>query len=103
MTKLQIATTKAIKDWSKSQSIKVISVRHIYPRAYVIARPALSCIIVACPLVDREPHLKGFTDNSDGTNILHEFDKGLRIGDWCSVAYVSRLGIQSSIAIKCVE
>ena len=107
MTKLEQATIKAVKAWCKSQDIELASKpNHIFPRVYVLGRPALQCLLVACPPVDAEPQIKKAKEKltGDGTNVIHVFDVSLKAGDWCSTAYVcTKKGSQESIAIPVVE
>ena len=101
MTKLQIETKKAIRVWCKKNDIKVKGIRHIFPRAYILAKPAPACIIIATPWQDAEKLIRSKKYSS--FNTIHQFEDGLEVGDWCSVAYVVRSGIQSQIAVKCIN
>ena len=100
MTKLEILTKKAIKKWCKDNDIEVNCVRHIYPRAYIIAKTAPSCIVVATPWQDSENHIRDKKYSS--FNTIRTFDDSLNVGDWCGVAYVCRIGIQDNVAIPSV-
>lgn len=106
VTKLERLTIKAIKNWCIEQDMKPTEpLCHIYPRAYVLGRPAGSCLLVALPLVDAEPQVKKMRKamTSDGSTIIHLFDSILKAGDWCSVAYVCFNGRQERVAVKAVE
>lgn len=106
MTKLEIATKKAVIEfYERNKKQKVLSVRHIYPRCYVLSRAAGSCLLVAMPPVDAEPHIQEIKENmkSDGGHIVNFFDDSLKAGDWCSCAYVSTLSQGQSVAVKAVS
>jgi len=101
MTKLQKATKEAMQKWFSKQGHEIVGrIRHIYPRAYIIAKPAPLCIVVMTPYQDAEKHMRNKKYRS--ATIIHSFEEGLEAGDWCSLAYVSRKGISQSYAIKCV-
>lgn len=108
MNLLQKKTAKAIREFfGKKNRVTVHKISHIYPRAYVLARPASNCIIVACPPQDAEPHLKQVrtivASPEDGSRAVYVFDKSLKAGDWCSVAYVVTETTQECVAVKAVE
>lgn len=105
MTKLEMLTKKAVIEFAKKAGRNITSVRHIYPRAYVLGRAAPMCLLVACPQQDAEPQLKRLKElrEFDGSTTIHTFDDSLKAGDWCSVAYVTSPGIGESIAVKAVE
>lgn len=103
MTKLQKLTKDAVMQFAtKKMNRDVVGVRHIYPRAYVVCRPAACCIVVACPPSDREPHLRKMALNGDNSEIIRNFDDDLKAGDWCSVAYVTTKTSGTHVAVKCV-
>lgn len=105
-TKLEKATVKAIRDWCIANNDKPISrLRHVYPRCYVLGRAAESCLIVACPPIDAEPQIKKARKvlTEDGSTSIHLFDKTLKAGDWCSVAYVCFSPRQERVAIHAVQ
>jgi hypothetical protein len=103
MTKLEQLTKKAVLAFmSKRSDRKVTGVRHIYPRCYVLSRAAASCLLVACPPQDGEPHIKKMNKVGDNGTIIRCFDDSLKAGDWCSVAYVSSAASGESVAVKAV-
>lgn len=61
---------------------------HVHPRGYVVARPALYCLVVAVPPCDSEPQV-GEYNNSAVVTHGGTFDAELKVGDWCTTAYVS--------------
>lgn len=105
MTKLEKCTKQAIIAWCNKNHYKPIKLSHIYTRAYIIARPAHCCIIVARPPVDAKPQIKKLQSklSEDNTEMCHVFDKSLKAGDWCSMAYVSTANSGEPVAIKAVE
>ena len=65
--------------------------RHIYPRAYCIAKPAPGCIVVLTPWMDSEPQIR--SKPYSAAVIVREGDVAdIDVGDWCSVAYVITSG-----------
>lgn len=105
MTKLQLATKKAIIEFMRrDRNIDVSGVNHIYPRGYIVAKPGASCIVVALPLKDSDPLIRNLGSNRscDNSNIIRCFDESLKTGDWCSVAYVTHGSCGESVAVKCV-
>jgi len=66
---------------------QVRGLRHVYARAYVLARPAERCLVVARPWMDAEPHLRE-RGKTHGHDIVHDFDWTIQAGDWCACAYV---------------
>ena len=100
MTKLQIETKKAIKLWCKKNKLQVKSIRHIYPRAYLLAKLASACILVSTPYQDAEKHMRDKEYSS--YNTINYFESTLQVGDWCGVAYICMDGIQTNVAIPAV-
>jgi len=84
--------------WCKKNKIEAISIRHIFPRAYIVAKPAPSCIVVAMPWQDAEKQVRDSRYSS--YNTVHTFEDNLNAGDWCSVAYVARNGMQAQVAVS---
>ena len=92
-TKKEIAR---IKHLAKKKFGNHVSVRHIYPRAYCVARPALRCFIFAIPPRDSEDQVKQFNE-AVGFNSRSQIISGFRnqddmdvdVGDWCAIAYIS--------------
>lgn len=104
MTKLERLTKQSVTAYAKKLGRNVVGVSHIYPRAYVLARPASGCLVVACPPSDAEPQIKNGPWRGDGSKTVRTFDDRLMAGDWCSVAYVmSACGIGEPIAVYPVE
>lgn len=88
---------------AKYPRVVIRSVRHIYPRAYVIAKPAPLCLVVVMPWVDAEPHMRDWEKSYGSTMLMSDsFDETIQSGDWCSVAYVATDTGGKSIAIKVV-
>lgn len=66
----------------------VTGVRHIHPRAYCIAKPAACCAVFVVPPCDHEPHLRSFEPNNSAELIQNNSAAKVKVGDWCSLAYV---------------
>lgn len=98
-TKLHQQATAALLAWCRAKKIKPIGKpRHVYPRAYVVGHAAPLCLIVAVPWPDAEPQLCDIKKANPLTTI-HEFDKSLKAGDWCSVGYIVTAGWAQPVAI----
>ena len=61
-------------------------VRHIYPRAYCVAKPAPGCSVFVTPWMDAEPAIRTPVFSSSET--VRENVTEVRVGDWCALAYV---------------
>lgn len=82
-TKSSIALLKAkARRLVKDEKARVV---HIHPRAYCVAKTALYCAVFAVPTCDREPQV---ADN-DWDVVQNESCADVKMGDWCSVAYIS--------------
>lgn len=69
-----------------------ISVSHIYPRAYCIAKPAPMCAVFVTPWMDAEPQVRKQEYSSSHT-VVHGSIENVKVGDWCSIAYVLTPGM----------
>lgn len=77
-----------IRKWcQKNIDRKVESITHISPGCFVIGYAAPGALIVARPWMDSEPQCKAFDKNNPYT-VAHEFDRSLKPGDWCLMAYL---------------
>lgn len=76
----EIGMKYPVNKWSK-----VVSVSHITPRAYCLAKPAACMAVFAVPPADNEPQVK----NHVCTVVQNESASTVKLGDWCSLAYVS--------------
>ena len=106
MTALQRRVQYAVRTFYRKRhpKTKITSIRHIYPRCYVVARPAPSCLVVVRPWADAEPHMRAW-DRDHGAGTFHgepAFDHALKAGDWCSVAYVATASGGWSVAVPVV-
>lgn len=102
---LQRRVEIAIRAWhhehKSDQWDEARGVSHIYPRAYVLAKLAPQCVILAIPECDAEPQLQGPT--YFGFQWCRRFDDSLVTGGWCSVAYLSTDGCGEHVAIPVVR
>lgn len=97
MSKLE--ARRAIREWFEKHERKtVISVRHVHPRAYVVARVAAKCLIVSKPWVDAEPQVAEH-EMAFPTDTVHVFDETLDQGDWCMTGYVASAGCGQPVAV----
>ena len=94
-------TKAAIAAWVQKRGDVVVAIRHVQPRGYVVARLAESCLLVATPWVDAEPHMRE-RHKRLGVEWVHVFESSLSTGDWCSVAYVSTPDRGQPVAIQVV-
>lgn len=63
---------------------RVLSVSHIIPRAYCVAKPALHMAVFVTPRQDREKYVK----DEASTVVQNATCREVQPGDWCSLAYV---------------
>ena len=63
----------------------VKSVRHVFTRAYCVAKPAPLCAVFAVPSMDCEPQVK----DTHFVTVQNETASSVSLGDWCSLAYLS--------------
>ena len=63
----------------------VISVAHVLPRAYCVAKPAAHWAVFAVPTCDREPQVR----DHPWATVQNESAKDVKLGDWCALAYIS--------------
>ncbi len=107
MTVLQRKCRAALKQWTQDRRDReVCGIRHVHPRAYIVAQVASSCLVVACPPCDAEPHLREMNQKlgyKGGMTVVRTFEKGLTTGDWCTIGYVCVPGCQETVAIPVVE
>lgn len=80
---------------------KVNGVRHIYTRAYVLAKLAPQCIVVAYPWQDSEPHLRS-PELDRGFTSVNDFDPTLETGHWCALGYITtpHSGSHAAVALS---
>ena len=99
MTKQEFEARQLIGNWLAKNKVKLISkLRHVHPRCYVIGYAAPMCLIVAKSWKDSEPQCAEF-DKENPIETLHTFDKTLKAGDWCAVAYYCTTGKQEHVAV----
>ncbi len=96
---LKKAAAAAVRAWCKKNGEPADSVRHVYPRAYVIGRAAPLCLVVTRPWQDAEPQCQAF-EKLNPLAVLHSFDPGLDAGMWCATAYVVRAGCGENVAVR---
>lgn len=64
---------------------RVLSVSHIIPRAYCVAKVAAQAAVFAVPAMDREPMVR----KDEYVSVQNETCSEVQAGQWCSLAYVS--------------
>lgn len=90
-----------MRKWVKDQGMKLdgaIMVRHIFPRAYCVAKPAPLCAVFATPWMDAEELVRNKKYSASVT--VSEGVADVKVGDWCAIAYVVRNGQQQNVAFK---
>ncbi len=98
-TKLEKESLLAVQDWCKKQKMELVAKpRHVHPRSYVVGLAAPLCLIVTRCWADSEPQAKAWNKNYP-LQIVHNFDKSLKAGDWCITAYVSTQTSGEPVAI----
>lgn len=83
---------RQIKAAAKKQFPNCVSVRHIFPRAYCVAKPATGCAVFAIPAMDAEPQLKLLPSYPlcSSSEVIHgESVYGVNVGEWVSLAYLT--------------
>ena len=93
-----------MRKWVKDQAMSLegsITVCHIFPRAYCVAKPAALCAVFVKPWMDAEPQVrneryKGYS----GSVTVYEGAENVNVGDWCAIAYVVRNGLARNVAFK---
>ena len=88
------AYSKSAITWLIRQAMKTkgaTDVAHLFPRAYCIAKPAPGCAVFVVPWMDAEPQIR---EPAYGAQLVHDGVSGVRVGDWCALAYVVTGGIQ---------
>ena len=93
------AYSRKVVAWVKAQAKAIpgtLSVRHIFPRAFCIAKPTPGCAVVMTPWVDAEPQIREFKWASSH-NVTEGADK-IAAGDWCAIAYLVAEGNQRMVA-----
>ena len=79
MTKLERATRKAIRAWCEAQEHPAKKISRVFPRAYIVARLTINCLVAAVPACDTRKLPIGY---DFGSHTVHNFDPYLHIGDW---------------------
>ncbi len=64
----------------------VRQVRHIYPRAYCVAKSAPGCAVFVTPWTDAEPQIRQKSFSS--SHIVRSGVELVHAGDWCSLVYL---------------
>jgi hypothetical protein len=85
------ATISAIRKSALKGQPTTAKVYHLYPRAYCVGKPEPFCAVFAVPPCDQESQIRGFNVGSYGVLVQNESAKDVMVGDWCEVAYVSKL------------
>ena len=87
-TKLRKQAISTVRAWCLSVGIgELAAVRHVHPRAYVVAQPAPMCIVVVEPWQDAEKHMREDQEIYPA-RMIERFETGLTVGSWCCTAYV---------------
>jgi hypothetical protein len=78
---------KRIKAAAQKQVPGCLSVCHIFPRAYCVAKPAPSCAIFVIPWQDAEKQVR--KPEYSSSESVYQNVKNVQVGDWRAIAYVS--------------
>jgi len=78
------ASVRELKAIAKRMKPGVLSVSHVLPRAYCVAKPAAYCAVFAVPACDREPQVR----DEPWATVQNESAKDVKHGDWCALAYI---------------
>jgi len=83
--KVSSPSVRELRAIAKRMKPGVLSVAHILPRAYCVAKPAAYCAVFAVPACDREPQVR----DDPWATVQNESAKDVKHGDWCALAYIS--------------
>ena len=95
------AYSRAVLRWLRRTAMQIKGakcVRHLYPRAYCIAKPAPLCGVFVTPWMDAEPQVR--TPEYSASHTVHEGVAEVRVGNWCALAYVVTDGVQQIHAFR---
>ena len=81
------AIIQHIKAAAKKQVKNCLSVSHIFPRAFCVAKTAPGCAVFAIPWKDAEEQIRKPEYSSYET--VYQNVRDVQPGDWCAIAYVS--------------
>jgi hypothetical protein len=76
-----------IKAAAQKQVPGCLSVCHIFPRAYCVAKPAPSCAIFVIPWQDAEKQVR--KPEYSSSESVYQNVKNVQVGDWRAIAYVN--------------
>lgn len=79
----------------------VRKVCHVFPRAYCIAKPAPCCAVFVTPWMDAEPQVRD--EVFSASRVVHEGSTQVKVGDWCSLAYVAKTGCGQVVVIEILK
>jgi len=82
------ALLRELKAAGRACKPNVISVSHLLPRAYCVAKPGGHCAVFAVPPEDREPQMRELSGHG-WVMVQNESAADVSLGDWRSLAYVS--------------
>lgn len=78
-----------IKKYIKNKVKGCLNVSHLYLNAHVIGYCAPKCVIVWRSYKESEPQVRKFVKEYP-LQTVYDFDKDLKSGDSCMIAYISR-------------
>jgi hypothetical protein len=78
---------KRIEAAAKKQVKGCLSVRHIFPRAYCVAKPAPGCAIFVIPWQDAEKQVR--KPEYSSSESVYQNVTNVQVGDWRAIAYVN--------------
>jgi len=79
------AEVRYIKKRAREMIPNAISISHILPRAYCVAKTAEWCAVFAVPTQDREPQVRF----DPWAVVQNKSAVGVKTGDWRSLAYIA--------------
>lgn len=75
---------------------RVVSVSHITPRAYCVAKTASHAAVFVVPPADNEPQVA----NSNTTTVHGPSCADVKLGDWCALAYVCSVSSGMNVVLE---
>lgn len=83
-----------VSKWSKP-----VSVSHITPRAYCVAKPADWMAVFVVPPPDSEPQVR----HRPYTVVQNSSAQEVKLGDWCALAYTNTTTCGESIVLEVLK
>ena len=74
-----------LKALARAHEPNLVSLSHVLPRCYCVAKPNAHFAVLVCPPCDREPQVAQDTT----ITVHHSSAQTINVGDWAAVGYVA--------------